>query len=197
MSGVAAFVLAGGRSSRMGVDKAFLELDGRTLLQRALRLASSVSDDVRIVGPREKFATYDRVMEDRYEGRGPLAGIHAALAESEAALNLMLAVDLPFVDPVFLKLLVKSARESGAVVTVPRVGGGYQPLCAVYTREFAAIAENALMQGHNKIDALFQQTRVREITEADIAGFAFGPAMFENLNTPADWERVTRGAPLK
>jgi molybdenum cofactor guanylyltransferase len=181
----------------MGVDKAFLELDGRTLLERALRLARSVSDDVRIVGPREKFANYDRVIEDRYEAGGPLAGIHSALAESNSALNLMLAVDLPFVDPAFVKLLVQCARESGAVVTVAKLGGGYQPLCAVYTREFAAIAESALKQGHNKIDALFQQTRVREITEADLAGFAFDPAMFENLNTPEDWERVARGAPLK
>jgi len=197
MFDVAGFVLAGGKSSRMGVDKALLELDGRTLLERALHLAKTVSDEVRIVGPLEKFPTYEGVVEDKYAARGPLAGIHAALEASKSTLNLMLAVDLPFLEPAFLRFLVECAGESRAVVTVPKVAGGYQPLCAVYTHEFAEIAESALKQAHNKIDALFKQTRVREINESELAKFAFNPAMFENLNTPEDWGRISRGAPLK
>src|ERR1700740_2341073 len=91
------FVLAGGRSSRMGTDKAFLELDGRSLLVRSLELLRALTPEVCIVGPAEKFSAYGPVIEDVYARRGPLAGIQAALTASTTELNLILAVDLPLV----------------------------------------------------------------------------------------------------
>src|ERR1700722_6676083 len=95
----AVFILAGGKSTRMGADKAFVTLDGRTLLARALELARLVTADVCIVGDAEKFAPFAPVVEDEFRGCGPLAGIHAALRASAVELNLMLAGDLPFVSP--------------------------------------------------------------------------------------------------
>src|SRR5271167_4302314 len=94
---IAAFILAGGKSTRMGVDKAFVDYGGRTLLARALDLASSVTPDVRIVGSQKKFAAFAPVVEDVFSDCGPLAGIHASLRASRAELNIMLAVDMPFV----------------------------------------------------------------------------------------------------
>src|SRR5437899_1580697 len=94
--GITAFVLAGGKSIRMGRDKAFLQLGDRTLLLRALDLASTVAAEVRIVGDATKLAAFGPVVEDVYRERGPLAAIHAALLSTTTELNLMLAVDLPF-----------------------------------------------------------------------------------------------------
>src|SRR5438874_1015531 len=111
---VAAFILAGGKSSRMGADKAFVELDGRTLLARALDLARAVSSDVRIVGDPAKFAPFAPVIADVFRGCGPLGGIHAALRGSRTELNLILAVDLLFVSPALLQYLIKRARDSVA-----------------------------------------------------------------------------------
>ena len=74
-----AFILAGGNSTRMGRDKAFVMLQGRTLLARALEVCRTVTSDVRIVGDRKKFAPFAPVVEDVFPGCGPLAGIHAAL----------------------------------------------------------------------------------------------------------------------
>jgi molybdopterin-guanine dinucleotide biosynthesis protein A len=185
-----AFVLAGGKSSRMGADKAMLEVAGQTLLQRTLELARAVAEDVRIVGAREKFKEFAPVVEDKYVHRGPLGGIHAALSSTSSDFNLILAVDLPFLEKRFLQHLVTEAFASGAVVTVPRAGGGLQPLCAVYRREFAALAEQALASGRNKIDTLFSQTTVRIMEEDELARFAFSPAMFDNLNTQEEWERA-------
>jgi molybdopterin-guanine dinucleotide biosynthesis protein A len=192
MPDVAAFILAGGKSSRMGQDKAFLELEGRTLLARALELARSVTDQIVIVGPRVKFQDFGPVVEDTYANRGPLAGIHAALASSSAELNLILAVDLPFLTHALLRHLMELARGSAAVVTVPRIGGGYQPLCAVYRRDFAVLATSALQQGHNKIDALFAQTSTQVVEESELERFAFNAWMFDNLNTPDDWKRAAQ-----
>jgi molybdopterin-guanine dinucleotide biosynthesis protein A len=185
-----AFVLAGGKSSRMGADKALLELASQTLLQRVLELARAVTEDVRIVGSPEKFGEFVPVVEDKYANRGPLGGIHAALASTSTTFNLILAVDLPFLEKEFLLHLLAEARTSGAVVTVPRAAGGLQPLCAVYRREFAELAEQALAEGRNKIDTLYAQTTVRIIEEDELARFAFSPAMFDNLNTQEEWERA-------
>jgi molybdenum cofactor guanylyltransferase len=187
-----AFVLAGGKSSRMGTDKAFLLLEGQTLVERALELARSVTEDVRIVGARDKFAAFAPVVEDEYAERGPLGGIHAAVSSTSSDLNLMLAVDLPFLQARFLRYLADEARAANAVVTVPKAAGGLQPLCAVYRREFGPLAEQALSGGRNKIDTLFTQVAVRIIEEDELAHFAFPATMFDNLNTREEWEQARR-----
>lgn len=174
----------------MGAEKAFLMLDGRTLLERALGLARMVAEEVQIVGGRGKFASFAPAVEDKYLGRGPLGGIHAALSASSSEFNLVLAVDLPFLEKRFMEYLVAAARAANATVTVPRAGGGFQPLCAVYRREFGRLAEQALAAGRNKIDTLFAQTTVRIIEEDELARFAFSPSMFDNLNTREEWERA-------
>jgi molybdenum cofactor guanylyltransferase len=187
---VTAFVLAGGKSTRMGKDKAFLEFRGRILLARALELATGAGQEVRIVGDPRKFAAFGRVVKDIYRERGPLAGIHAALKSSSTELNLMLAVDLPFVQPDFLKYLISVARETKALVTVPRVSDGLQPLCAVYRREFARPAEQSLAQGKNKIDALFVSVETRIIEPDELSHAGFTSQMFRNLNTPEEFEKA-------
>lgn len=187
---IAAFVLAGGKSRRMGKDKAFLELGGRTLLSRALELARSVAETVAIVGDGNKFFPLGRVLDDVYPGQGPLAGIHAALAGSDAALNLMLALDIPFIEKDFLRYLLSEASRGSAVVTVPKIGARWQPLCAVYRREFATPAEEALRRGKNKIDPLFAKVETRVIGEEEMARIDFPESMFRNLNTPEDWKKA-------
>lgn len=193
MSAATGFVLAGGQSSRMHADKAFLELEGRTLLARALALLHGVSGDVRILGVKEKFAGHGDVVEDVFAQRGPLGGIHAALRASGTELNLILAVDMPFVDARFLQyLLQEAARKQAAVVTVPRAAGGWQPLCAVYRKSFADLAEPALRQGKNKIDPLFHEIELRIIEEAELIQQNFSPTMFRNLNTPEELEAAMK-----
>ena len=193
---VAMFVLAGGKSTRMGTDKAFIRLDGLTLLARALAVARLVTADVRIVGDAAKFGAFAPVVEDVFRECGPLGGIHAALRASAAELNLMLAVDLPFVSRGLIEYLITRARSSDAIVTVARAGGGWQPLCAIYRREFVDVAEKALLQGRYKIDTLFDMQRTQVIDEDELTGRGFSREMFRNLNTPEELaqagERVVR-----
>jgi len=167
----------------MGTDKALVALDGRTLLARALDLGRSVTHNVSIVGQPAKFAAFAPVVEDVFPGCGPLGGIHAALLASQAELNLILAVDTPFVPPALLPFLITRARGSTAMVTVARTGGGWQPLCAVYRREFADVAEAALREKRCKIDALFDTARTQVIEEEELESAGFSPRIFRNLNT--------------
>jgi molybdenum cofactor guanylyltransferase len=170
----------------MGADKAFLEFQGQTLIERALALIGRVCPSVAIVGDSARFSGYGSVVEDVYSGCGPLAGIHAALAYSSAELNLMVAVDLPFVSEGLLSYLFSAAEESGAVVTVPRTGKGFQPLCAVYRPEFAHVTDRALQAGKYKIDALFGGLSLRVIEEGELQKAGFSERTFFNVNTPAD-----------
>jgi molybdenum cofactor guanylyltransferase len=164
------FVLAGGKSTRMGTDKAALELEGQTLLEHALAILRQVAAEVAVLGGRQLYGSYGvPVIEDIYPGCGPLGGIHAALKQvartgtaphssreaqgahaSPAPLSLLIAIDTPFLDPKFLAYLAQRARESGAVVTTPEIAGHTQPLCAVYSLDFLPIAEQALKAGTEK-----------------------------------------------
>ena len=189
---VTPFILAGGKSSRMQQDKAFMRLGRQTLLERALDAARAVPGalDPWIVGKAAKFAPFGRVIEDAYTDCGPLAGIHAALRQTETELSLMMAVDMPFLQPAFLSYLVSQSYRTGVVVVAPKAGGILQPLCAVYRRGFAAVAERALRAGKNKIDPLFTEVPIYIIEPEDLAQNRFPEEMFRNLNTPRDWEEA-------
>ncbi len=174
----------------MGQDKAFLQLGGRTLLAHALELANAATGNAWIVGRAEKFAAFGPVVEDIYPGCGPLAGIQAALARTRTDLNLITAVDMPFLQAEFLNYLIAQARASKAVVVVPAAAGGLQPLCAVYRSDFAEVAEQSLRAGKNKIDALFAEVRTRVIQQPELERNGFGEEMFRNLNNEKDWQEA-------
>ena len=192
---VSVFILAGGKSTRMGTDKAFVDYDGRPLLVRALDLARSVASVVWVVGSKEKFAEFAPVVEDVFRDCGPLGGIHAALRGSLTELNLMLAVDMPFVSRAFIQYLIVRARGAPeASVIVPRSDALRQPLCAIYRREFAEVAERALRARLNRIDRLFDEVHTRVIEQEELEGAGFSSAIFRNLNTPEELEAEKRRA---
>lgn len=188
------FIVAGGRSSRMGTDKALLDFGGLTLIERALTVLRAACPAVTIVCEDARFSAYGAVVEDVYSGCGPLAGIHAALLHSSADLNLVLAVDMPFVSESLLRFLFATAEQSDAVVTVPRTSRGFQPLCAVYRRPFAAAADRALLAGQNKVDALFSVVSTRTVEASELQAAGFSDHVFFNLNTPADLRAILPGS---
>lgn len=185
-----AFVLAGGKSSRMGQDKAFLPWKGGTLLSHALDLVSQISATVQIVGDASRFAQFGKVVEDVFVGRGPLAGIHSALSRTTSRWNLILAVDVPFVERSFLDYLFLQAKLTDKVVTLPLAGGRLQPLCAIYRPQFADVAERSLKEGKNKVDPLFATVETRVIQPSELSKQGFSEQMFCNLNTPAEFEQA-------
>jgi molybdopterin-guanine dinucleotide biosynthesis protein A len=186
------FILAGGKSTRMGRDKAFLFFERTTLLQRALQTATAATPDVFIVGDKEKFSSFGSVVEDQYRGQGPLAGIHAALRQSANDLNLIVGVDLPFVSATFLGFLAERAEKSKAMVTIPRAEKRLQPLCAVYRRAFADLAEVALKVERNRIDSLLTSAIIEVIEEDEWKMAGFPGNLFQNVNTPDDLAAAER-----
>jgi molybdopterin-guanine dinucleotide biosynthesis protein A len=180
------FLVAGGKSSRMGSNKAFVDFHSRTLLARALAVLTGACGRAVIVGDPEVFVPYGHTIPDLFPGCGPLAGIHAALLHSPADLNLMLAVDMPFVTEELLHFLLNTAQTTDAIVTIPRIGNGFQPLCAVYRRGFASTAEQALQAGQYRINATFASVPLRVIEESEFVAEGFSERCFFNVNTPED-----------
>ena len=153
---IGGYVLAGGRSSRMGQDKALLELAGKPLVLRAVQKLGQLCKQVAIAGNRPDLRIYAPVVEDRHPGCGPLSGIEAALAHSCYDWNLFLAVDMPLMPAAWLRVLINQAFISSASATPPvaivhTVDGREQPLCALYHRDLLIGITQAVREGNCKI----------------------------------------------
>jgi molybdopterin-guanine dinucleotide biosynthesis protein A len=190
---VTALVLVGGQSSRMGSDKALLRLpDGESLLEHALAMAATVASEVKLVGPRQKYVEIrwaGEVVEDTFPGTGPLGGIHAGLTASSTDLNLVLAVDMPAVTSELLRFLVQTAQTHERLVTAFGAEGRWQPLCAVYRKGFARVAEDAITAGRCKVDASFTEQIAHQVSEDDLRLNGFSAELFTNCNTAEEWQR--------
>jgi molybdenum cofactor guanylyltransferase len=188
MDDVTVFVLAGGGSTRMGRDKAFLPLGNQTLLERALAMAHRITPRVAVLGPREKYApTGERIIEDEFSDCGPLAGIHAALEASETDLNLILSVDMPFVPLELFTYLLGRARSRPAVqVVVPRIGGIVQGTCVACRCSFRSVCDSRLKLGRCKVEDAIKLASPDYVEEEEIRALGIGPDVFRNLNTLED-----------
>ena len=146
------WVLAGGRSVRMGRDKAAVALAGRPLLEHMLRKLRALGLRARVAGLREPVGTVAaEVLHDAHPDCGPLSGMETALATSEAALVLVLGVDLPLIETDFLAWMLRRAGTTEAMATIPRLLGEPHPLCAVYRRELLSDVSESLAAGAYKV----------------------------------------------
>lgn len=184
------FVVAGGRSERMGRDKALLPWAESTLLEHALARLRAVCADVRILaGAEARYAGYGApVHTDLVRDAGPLGGVHAGLQNLGAAFGLFLGVDTPLIPPALLGALVGAAPGFDAVV--PVVGGRPEPLCAVYGEGCREPVRRRLAAGERKMTSFWPEVRVRTLAEDELAAFGDPGEMFRNLNTPEDYLRL-------
>lgn len=185
----AGYVLAGGRSSRFGRDKALFAWDGRPLAVRAAEVVRESAARVALVGPRERYAGLGYpVVEDPVAGAGPLAGIVAALADSPAEWTAVLACDLPNVTVELLDALFERAAETNVDgVLAVEADGREQPLCAVYSRRLAAPLAKRLEAGERKIIRALEGFRLERLSASD-------DSLLVNANTPADLPPRVRDA---
>ena len=151
-SDVSGYVLAGGKSSRMGQDKALLELAGKPLVLRAVEKLQQVCGEVSILGNREELEVYAPLVRDLHEGCGPLGGIEAALAHSTKAWHLLMAVDMPFLPVGFLDAWVRCVMaKKDARVALFTVDGRPQPALCLVHQEIAPFVKGAVQRGEFKL----------------------------------------------
>jgi molybdopterin-guanine dinucleotide biosynthesis protein A len=184
------FAVAGGRSRRMGRDKALLPWGDTDLLGYALARLSVLTDDVRVLaGPEPRYSGRGVAVEtDPVADRGPMGGLLAALESARGRPALLLGVDLPLVPPGLLARLLVLAQDADAAVPVlPR---GPEPLCAVYGAGCLEPVRHAVAGVDLKMTAFWGEVRVREVRAHELAPYGDPEELFLNVNGPEDYERA-------
>ena len=167
-STINAYVIAGGASSRMGSDKATLSLRGSTLVERALGILQAAGFQAKIVGSRSDLAGFAPVIPDLRVGCGPLSGIEAGLLHSDSELAVFIPVDVPLLPSAMVRCLARRALLTRAMVTIPRVLGFAQPLCAVYHRALLPSISSALDRGDYKVMRVMREATAVLASDVDI-----------------------------
>ncbi|MBM4410367.1 MAG: molybdenum cofactor guanylyltransferase [Chloroflexi bacterium] len=199
---VSAIILAGGRSSRMGRDKASIVFDGETLLQRTVRAAAEVASEIVLVGapgqalPAVTAACPVTAVEDAVAGEGPLFGLATGLAVATGSHCLVLGADMPFLQPALLRLLVDRLRgahaESGARWVVPIAERRPQPLCSAIASDALAILRAHLDAGDRAPMALAADLRLVRLDESVWRGADPEGLSFVDIDTPEALDEAAR-----
>jgi molybdopterin-guanine dinucleotide biosynthesis protein A len=189
---VSVVILAGGHSTRLGTDKSLLLLEGQPLLTRMVRDMSCLSDDLVVVTNDpvryEPLALPARLVPDERPGVGSLMGLYSGLKAGQYPYALVVACDMPFLNPILLRFMLSLA--DGYDVVVPRVDGFLEPLHAFYGKGCLPAMQRSLGQGRRQIVSFFAQVRVRYVEQTDVDRFDPLHLSFVNINTPEDWARV-------
>ena len=176
---LAGYVLTGGRSSRMGCDKALLPFGGGALVESVARAVELAAGSAVLVGkPRLYRHLGYPAIPDLYPGAGPLGAILTAFEHSSADWNLVAACDMPELSGEFLRGLVEAADGDAVVPVGP--SGSPEPLCAVYHRRSRPVLERALGRGAGSMRAALKDLRVTFVWVPEVL-------YFQNVNTPEDW----------
>lgn len=176
------FVLVGGRSSRMGRNKALLPFRGASLAEFVARVVAEAAGGAALVGDPALYGGLPfPVLADRYPGEGPLGGIITALGQTTADWNLVVACDMPGLSAGVLAGILAAAEHAGVDALIPKGPSGHpEPLCAVYHRRALAGLSAAFDAGERKVMAAVRRVDTRLLPFEEVAAF-------QNVNTPEDW----------
>ncbi|MEW6244519.1 MAG: molybdenum cofactor guanylyltransferase [Bacillota bacterium] len=187
---VTGVVLAGGRSTRMGKNKAFVEIDGLPMIELIIQRLSLCVDDIIIISndPGALASVGHPVFGDLIPGRGPLGGIQSGLVHAPSTPIFFIACDLPFFSVPLVRYMLELAPRYDVVV--PKIGGYFEPTHACYSKSCLPFIEPILKEDAPRIIRLYDQVSVRTITEQDASRFGDLNRMFFNINTPEDLKRA-------
>lgn len=201
IDGVTGIILAGGASSRMGTNKALLEVDGVTIIEQAYRKLSSLFHEVLVVTNSPEL--YDflpcRKVPDLFSDVGSIAGLHSGLSHSSQKKIFVTACDMPNINTDLIRELNKSFDDSFDAL-IPYSQGGQEPLHAYYSRRSLPVFTAAIEQGELKILDCLKKINTKFISWEEIQRMQGAETTFINVNTPAEFNTLltaSRGAQLK
>jgi len=194
--GNAAIVLCGGRSRRMGRDKAALPFGEETMLERVVRIVGPVVDEVILVARegQQVPGEFHGIIRDPAEGLGPLAGLAAGLAAMRSERAFLTSCDVPFLRPEYVSLLLRLAE--GHAAAVPLVDGYHMSTSAVYSREVLPVAERLVEERRLRPFFLIDAVDTRVVSADELQVVDPDLRSFRNCNEPDDYEAALRDAGL-
>ncbi|MGB9696515.1 MAG: molybdenum cofactor guanylyltransferase [Ignavibacteria bacterium] len=193
-SNISGIILAGGKSSRMGVNKAFLYIDGEMIISRVVKMMNLLFKNLMII--TNTLQEYEflglPVFEDIYKEKGPLGGIHSGLTHSKTENNFVLSCDMPFMTIEMIDYIINYKTQSPVVFC--KAAGYMQPLAGVYSRSIIpqmerffldrSITDNSFHQFLKEVDS--------EIINPESLPF-YDDKIFYNVNCPEDYEKILKG----
>ncbi len=181
---LSAAIMAGGKSRRLGKNKALLPLGGRTVIEQVLAAVAAVTASASLItnSPLEYSHLGLPMAGDILPGCGPLSGIHAALSLAATPYVLVQSCDIPLITPRHLNLLCRS--YAGHDITIFKTSR-FQPLCAVYSRSCLPALEELIDHGEYRIIDLFPSLNVRVLRTSD-------EQAFRSINTQEDYDCIFR-----
>ncbi|PCJ83823.1 MAG: hypothetical protein COA57_10470 [Flavobacteriales bacterium] len=189
MKQITGFVLAGGKSIRIGQDKGLIQLNGKQFVEHALSIANQVCKETFIIANSSKYKKFGApVFADIYKEKGPAGGICTGLIHSKTNFNLVLGCDLPFVSVELLKHLVNQVDKEHEAF-VPVFQHLPQPLCAVYSKNSMIEFDKAIQEKKLKMQGILKGLKTKYITIDESLGF-YSPDLFFNVNTKEDLEQI-------
>jgi molybdopterin-guanine dinucleotide biosynthesis protein A len=193
MDDIDGFILLGGASSRMGTDKARLDLDGKQFVERIAYALSHVAERISIVGAKDSANNWHLPnVPDVYAKWGALGGLHAALASCKSEWAAIVACDLPFVSgELFVRLA--SLRENFDSVVPIQDDGHLQPLCALYRRvPCLPVAKELIESGERRPRGLVEHINTRLVAASELSMLSDAQLFFMNINTAEDYEQARK-----
>lgn len=186
-------ILAGGKASRFGSDKAFIKLRGTTLIKRQLRVLKSIFKKIIIVTNKPKDYKFKgvKVVKDIISGGGPLSGIHSGLVASDSFCNFVVACDMPFLNPVLIRYMIDNKNDYDIIF--PKIKGKAHPLFGIYTKDCIPVIEEALSQNKLKVLSIFPKLKSCFISRQEVEKFDKDLLSLSNINTKSDLLRLKKG----
>ena len=186
---ITGIILVGGKSRRMGQDKAFMKVGGIPIFERVLAVFRESFERVVLVGDREeRFAGYGlKVLPDIYPGSS-LGGLYTGLYHAETEYVFVSSCDLPFPNPDVLHYL--SSLKSGFDAVVPAMEHGYEPMFAVYSKKCLGPIKALLESGNCCAYAYYPQISARYVSLEELAHLDPEGRAFLNVNTPDDFAKL-------
>jgi len=185
-------ILAGGQSRRMGRNKAFLEFQGMTLIQRIADTMKEVFEDVRMVGGNPDSTLPLPFLPDIRTNAGPLGGIHAALLSASAESVFVISCDMPLVSSHLIRYVMDSADSSRC--TVVSDDGQIQPLCGVYPASLADLVERQIETGDLRMKRLLERANATILPLSSSLHW-YSPILLKNINDPKEYEALLNTLP--
>ncbi|MFZ5647729.1 MAG: molybdenum cofactor guanylyltransferase [Bacillota bacterium] len=186
---ISGIILAGGKSSRMGKNKALLEVGGVTMIERVAGAMSAVCSEIIIAGENSDSLEYlgYPVIPDVYPGCGPLSGIHAGLTAARNWYSFVMACDIPFPSDKLIKRIISEKEGYDAVML--KQGEYFEPLFSLYSKAFARAAEISIKKGLFKVTAALEYVGWKAVT-VNPEEMPDLKKSLTNVNTPLDYEEA-------
>lgn len=181
------YILAGGKSSRMGTDKGLLLIEGKAMIEFVIEQMQSVFDNLVIVSNNPEYAKFGlKVIPDLIKDIGPAGGIYTALNHSDNLLNFIVSCDMPFVTKEAIAFLVTNSNDSQIVLLENQ--GKLEPLFGVYSKDCEEKWLQLIQQGKVKLQDMVLHFKLKTLSVEN--NEIFPASFFKNINTKADFNNA-------